>query len=102
MSDMDIIKRALVEIGKEEYYDDVVEVYELTKKLYDKINEIDDRDVREAAFFASLSNQAHFVRIPKADLVSLLETLKFHVLMECLLKDEGMLRLLMGDDLGQD
>ena len=94
---MDIIKRALVEIGKEEYYDDVKEVYELTKKLYDKINEIDDRDVREAAFFASLSNQVHFVKIPKADIVSLLETLKFHVLMECLLKDEGMLRLLMGE-----
>jgi len=102
MSNNDIIKKALAIIGKEEYYDDVVEIYELTKRLYDKINEIDDHGVREAVFFASLSNQAHFVRIPKAVLVSLLETLKFHVLMECLFKDEGMLRLLMGDDLGQD
>jgi len=97
MSDLDIVKKCLADIGKEDYYDDVKEVFELLSVLRDKINKIDDPEIRIASFFAVLTSLTHNVKIVPGILIGLLETVKFQHLMKDMLSDPLYMKSVVGE-----
>ena len=97
MSELDRVKKALIEIGKEDYYDDVKEVFELSRVLKDRINKIDDFEIRWAAFFAVITGLTHDVKIPFAVLISMLEAVKFQHLLKDAFSDLPYLRMILGE-----
>ena len=97
MSDLDRVRRALIEIGKEEYFDIVKEVFELSRVLKDRINKIDDFEVRWASFYAILVGLTHEVKIPFMVLISILETVKFQHLLKDAFSDIPYLKMILGE-----
>jgi len=96
------IEKVLRRIGREDYADDIREVYELTKKLKDRINEIDNDDIRECALYASVAFLIWNTNVDYDARLAVLEGIKFELLELWSRLDKALGRKIWGDVIGQD
>jgi len=98
MGDEDVVKRVKKVLDSREVEKEVREVYELVKKLIERINKVKDVDDREGLFFSTIDYLSKKIDIDLVVVVSILEIVKHGLIREYL--DFGDLlkaRLLRGE-----
>ena len=97
MREDDIVKRARKILGSEEEMKICRELYELTKKLKDRINEIEDINIRSSIFYAVIAHLSEFVKVNFDTVIATLETVKFDLLRGFAHHEDQLRKKLLGE-----
>jgi len=102
MDEYEVLDRVLRITKKEKYADKVKEVYDLTKKIVLKTNEIDDDEAREATLYATIGFLIEKVKVGLPVRITILEGIKFELLRMWSELDRVAEEKILGDILGQE